>query len=156
MARSKRFLQPTLLQVSLVAIGLLSCMARASNAQTLPTQTLPAEGTYLFGEQPEADQLDSAYFVFTLQNNELIGAFYMPYSSFDCVQGRVQTNQIALQITDSYSQETYDYALALDSNTTVAGIQGGAVFNIEGYHQIPQVSDNDLRMLQTCQAFYGQ
>jgi hypothetical protein len=154
MVRSRVFLQSTFVKVSLIAIGLLGGMASASYADPAPTPVLPQSGTYLFGESPEADQLESAYFVFTLQDNNLVGAFYMPYSSFDCVQGNIQENQVALQITDSYSQETYAYALALDSNTAVAGTQGGTTLNIDGYHQLPQVSENDLRMLQTCQALF--
>ncbi len=117
--------------------------------------TLPADGVYLFGEQPVPDQLATAYFVFELQAGRVTGAFYMPQSSFDCVQGEMRDAEMALTITDSYSQEQYTYALALTQDALVASNDGVAALSLSGFHQIDQLSDTDQRLLSTCLANYS-
>ena len=124
-------------------------------AQSAPTVSNSlANGIYLFGEQPLPDQLQTAYMIFEARAGQVVGAFYSPHSSFDCFQGDVQNTQLSLAITETYSQEEYAYALNLDE-TAIAG-PGGSQFAIEGFHQLDAVSDNDLRMLSTCQAHYSQ
>ena len=113
-----------------------------------------ANGIYLFGEKPLPDQLQTAYMIFEARAGQVVGAFYSPHSSFDCFRGNVQNTQLSLAITETYSQEEYAYALNLE-DTAIAGA-GGSQFAIEGFHQIDTVSDNDLRMLDTCQAYYSQ
>lgn len=118
------------------------------------TASFSADGVYLYGQQPVPDQLETAYFVFEAQAGSITGAFYMPSSSFDCAQGHISNEQIVLNITNSDSQETYRYALALDADTSeVASRQGtvAAPLNIAGFHQLP-VSDHDRSILATCQA----
>jgi len=119
------------------------------------TPALPADGLYLFGEQPVADQLATAYFVFELQAGRVTGAFYMPHSSFDCVQGHIQDSELALTITDSYSQEQYTYALALTQDTLIASTEQVTGLSLSGFHQIDALSENDHRLLDACQAAYG-
>ena len=124
-------------------------------AQSAPTVSNSlANGIYLFGEQPLPDQLQTAYMIFEARAGQVVGAFYSPHSSFDCFQGDVQNTPLSLAITETYSPEEYAYALNLDE-TAVAG-PGGSQFAIEGFHQLDAVSDNDLRMLSTCQAHYSQ
>lgn len=126
----------------------------------LLAQTAPAvsehlsNGVYLFGEKPLPDQLQTAYMIFEAQAGQVVGAFYSPHSSFDCFRGSVENTQLSLAITETYSQEEYAYALELE-DTPIAG-PGGSQFAIEGFHQIDAVSENDLRMLSTCQAYYSQ
>ena len=114
----------------------------------------PADGIYLYGQQPTPNQLATAYFVFESQGGRVTGAFYMPSSSFDCVQGHIGSDRIALNVTDSYSQETASYSLGLHPpNAQVAGLGSSiaAPPNISGFHQLP-VSDRDRALLSTCQA----
>ncbi|MEA5465090.1 hypothetical protein [Leptothoe sp. PORK10 BA2] len=128
--------------------------------QPLLTQTAPtiagslANGIYLFGEQPLPDQLQTAYMIFEARAGQVVGAFYSPHSSFDCFRGNVQNTQLSLVITETYSQEDYAYNLNLE-DTAIAGA-GGNQFAIEGFHQLDAVSENDLRMLNTCQASYNE
>lgn len=115
-----------------------------------------ADGIYLYGQQPVPNQLATAYFVFESQGNNVTGAFYMPSSSFDCVEGRIGPREIALNVTDSYSQETSQYALGLETPATeVASTEGvfAAPPDISGFHPLP-VSDDDRDLLATCQARY--
>ena len=119
------------------------------------TSTLPADGLYLFGAQPVADQLATAYLVFELQAGRVTGAFYMPHSSFDCFQGGMDQSELALTITDSDSQERYTYAQALEQGALVASTGDVTEFSLAGFHQLEQLSANDHRLLETCQASYG-
>ncbi len=131
--------------------------------QSVLTQELPAEPeriTYLYGQQPIPDQPGTVYFVFESQGTAVIGALYMPSSSFDCVEGRIAQQQIALRGVDSYSQERFSYAMALSGSTSVevASQQGTAVAaaadtrpNIEGFYPLA-VRDRDRELLAICQA----
>ncbi|MEM9905951.1 MAG: hypothetical protein AAF921_13105 [Cyanobacteria bacterium P01_D01_bin.44] len=133
-------------------------LAQGSAAQEVVAteQALPNDGVYLYGQQPLPDQLATAYLVFEARAGIILGAFYMPQSSFDCVRGQFQDTQLALTITDSYSQDSFEYALGIERDTQVASAEGAVSMAIEGYHRIQQVSENDLRILDTCKAFYGE
>lgn len=129
--------------------------AAAAYYQPVPAAiSQPADGVYLYGQQSTPNQLATAYFVFESQGGRVTGAFYMPSSSFDCVQGHIASDRIALNVTDSYSQETVYYSLGLNApHAEVAGI-GSAIAtppNISGFHQLP-VSERDRALLSTCQA----
>ncbi len=118
------------------------------------TGPLAADGVYLYGQQPVRDQLETAYFVFEAVAGSVTGAFYMPSSSFDCAQGHINNAQIDLAITNSDSQETYRYALGLDTSATAVASQQGAVtapLDIFGFYQLP-VNESDRAILATCQA----
>jgi hypothetical protein len=113
----------------------------------------PAQGTYLFGQAPEADQLGAGYMVFEVTGETIIGALYVPHSSFDCFQGQIQGNELAMMITQSYTQEVYPYAIALTTADAIASTgEALSPLSLEGFHQITTVSDNDIRMLETCKA----
>jgi len=113
-----------------------------------------AEGVYLYGQSPTAEQIGSAYMVFEVSDRQIVGAFYMPHSSFDCFQGTIEANRLALNVVDSYEQVSHPYEIALEQSDTVAMAGNAAIapVQIEGYHRISSVSDNDERMLATCQA----
>ncbi|MEO1400080.1 MAG: hypothetical protein AAFV72_02370 [Cyanobacteria bacterium J06635_1] len=133
-------------------------LAQRSAAQEVVStdQALPNDGVYLYGQQPLPNQLATAYLVFEARAGIILGAFYMPQSSFDCVQGQFQDTQLALTVTDSYSQDNFEYALGIERDTQVASTEGAVAMAIEGYHRIQQVSENDLRILDTCKAFYSE
>lgn len=116
----------------------------------------PADGVYLYGQQAAPNQLETAYFVFESQEGAVTGAFYMPSSSFDCVQGQMRADHMALTVTDSYSQEVSSYALGLDLSRDQVASTGSVIVSppsISGFHQLP-VSDRDRTLLATCQAKY--
>jgi hypothetical protein len=161
-----------LLTLGLVAAGLPSLSASSSEAplsftkaefiksvvpkviQVAQSPTAPlADGVYLYGQSPERDQLNSAYLVFEVTQGKVVGAFYMPRSSFDCVYGSLQADQLALNVVDSYSREAYPYAVALQSEGTIADSQGAATpVTLEGMHRITNITSNDQRILSTCKA----
>jgi hypothetical protein len=121
-------------------------------SETVATSPLP-DGIYLYGQSPEPEEIGSAYLVFEVTGNQVVGAFYMPHSSFDCFEGGFQNNQLALTVIDSYEQTRYPYALALDTSAPIASEAGASGLpGLEGYHRIDTVSENDLRILGVCQS----
>ncbi|MBD0334800.1 MAG: hypothetical protein ICV62_04875 [Cyanobacteria bacterium Co-bin13] len=119
-----------------------------------PTPAFPANGVYLYGQVPEADQVGMGYMVFESDNQRLVGALYMPNSSFDCFRGEIQGTELAMMITNSYTQEVYPYGVALVTEDAIASSAGStlAPLNLDGFHQLPNPSENDLRILETCKA----
>lgn len=113
-----------------------------------------ADGVYLYGQAPEPEQLGAAYMVFEVNQGDVVGAFYMPRSSFDCFSGRFEADRLALTIVDSYEQTRYPYAIALDSTSSVAMAGGETIapVGLEGFQRIAQLSANDQRILSTCKA----
>lgn len=123
---------------------------------TAATRTVLEEGTYLFGQSPEPDQLGAAYAILSVQNNQTVGAFYQPSSSFDCFSGEVSPNRLAVNVVDSYEQTVHPYTVALTlEDSLVAGEAAGA-YTLEGFHPIEDISTNDYEMLAVCQAALAQ
>lgn len=119
-------------------------------------QKLP-DGVYLYGQSPQPNQLGAAYMVFQVQNNRVIGAFFMPHSSFDCFDGEFQAERLALSVVDSYERTVHPFSVALGTNSSVATTGEAAIpVSLEGFHRINTVSENDQRILSTCQADFQQ
>lgn len=112
---------------------------------------LIGDGVYFYGQAPEPDTLGSGYLVFEAQGERVVGAIYMPFSSFDCFQGQLTGNDLALQITNSYTQETYNYAIALEPVDAIANGNGGvAPLSLAGFHNLGAAGESELELLQTC------
>ncbi|MBE9182323.1 hypothetical protein IQ268_27620 [Oculatella sp. LEGE 06141] len=119
-------------------------------------QTL-RDGVHLFGQSPNAEQLNAAYMVFEVNADKVVGAFYMPQSSFDCFQGEVRAEQLALTVTDSYEQTRYPYSMALQQSATVASTGASiAPFRPTGFYPVETISATDQQILNTCRATYQQ
>jgi len=114
-----------------------------------------ADGVYLYGQSPEAEQIGSAYMVFEVRQNQAVGVFYMPRSSFDCFYGNLNTDRLAVTVVDSYENTPHPYDVAMAASTIAAThpIQDP---EFEGFHRIDDISDNDYSMLETCKASYQQ
>lgn len=112
------------------------------------------EGTYLYGETQEPNQVGATYMVMEVNNNQVVGALYMPYSSFDCFQGEFQGNQLNMKIVNSYDRTTSDYAFAVQNDNYIASIDDpvSTPARLNGMYNLSQVSDNDQRILDTCKA----
>jgi hypothetical protein len=134
----------------------LQAQRPAAQSTTTANSSL-ANGVYLYGESTEPEQIGSAYMVFQVKEGKVMGAFYMPRSSFDCFSGEFQGNKLALNVVDTYAQTVHPYAIALERTSTVASsnqnpaLQG---IGLEGFHRLNKVSDNDQRILGVCQASF--
>ncbi len=112
------------------------------------------EGHYLFGEAAEPEQVGSIYIVFAAREGQVTGAFYMPYSSFDCFQGQVEGDRLAVTIRNSYEQTTVSYEIALVERQSVFASEAAAPLDLglEGLNAMEGLSANDERMLEICQS----
>jgi len=111
------------------------------------------DGTYLYGQSPNADQIGKAYMVFEVNKNRVIGAFYMPRSSFDCFHGSLRANQLALNVVNSYEQASYPYEVAVKTGSVSASaVDPATPTGLAGYYSLDRLSDNDQHILSTCKA----
>lgn len=128
-------------------------VSRASNP-TVPVTAVSQlpDGVYLYGQSAEPEQLGQGYFVFEVNQGDVVGALYMPRSSFDCAKGSFKAEQLALTVTNSYDRTTNPFEIALDQTTNVASstAPGKPAVGLEGFYRINQVSDNDMRILNVC------
>lgn len=138
-------------------VALVSGQPVGQSAEQSPQTQDPrslADGVYLYGQAPEPEQVGAAYMVFEVKQGNVVGAFYMPRSSFDCFSGRFESDRLALTVVDSYEQTPYPYAIALDSTNSVAMAGGETIapVGLEGFQRLAQLSSNDQRILSTCKA----
>ena len=125
----------------------------APHAQAATKQALP-DGVYLYGQSAQPDQVGQGYFVFESKQGNVVGALYMPRSSFDCTAGKFQGNKLALTVVNSYDRTTNPFEIALEKTSNVAA-QGNPAFQdigLEGFQRLNKVSENDYRILKVCKA----
>lgn len=164
------FTQKSLFNLGLaVTVGLMTSSAAPLWAKSLdnaelkeqtPTSntnrtTLLEGGIYLYGQSSEPDEIGKEYFVFEVNSGEVRGAVYYPHSEFACVSGTVNSQQMNLTLTDPFTGTPHDYAIALQDQSLMASASSqapGSFVELEGYHSVGEVSNNDLRMLNECHA----
>jgi hypothetical protein len=124
---------------------------------TLPQSDVIVDGVYLYGSAPEPDTLGAAYMVFEARDAHLVGAMFMPQSSFDCFQGSRDGNELALQIRNSYTQEVYGYAIALVTDDIQIATTGNSdfVLALDGFYELGTPGEAEMAILSTCQAHYS-
>lgn len=138
-------------------IGLVPLLASTAVASTTEVSEGFGleDGTYVFGEAPEAGRAGMTYMVFAVESHRVVGAFYQPSSSFDCFHGTLDQGELALTVVNSYDQQVHPYALALSTADTQVASQGDAVVGgivPEGFHRLSTLSELDQDVLATCQA----
>ncbi|MEM6519832.1 MAG: hypothetical protein AAF892_11625 [Cyanobacteria bacterium P01_D01_bin.71] len=115
------------------------------------------DGVYFYGAAAEPDTLGAAYMVFEAQDTNLVGALFMPQSSFDCFRGQLNDQELALQITNSYTQEVYDYAIALITDGAPVASIGDSALNLrlDGFYNLGTPRDSEMAILSSCQADFS-
>ncbi|MEO1095349.1 MAG: hypothetical protein AAFX01_10670 [Cyanobacteria bacterium J06638_28] len=126
-------------------------LAEAAGDALVPTAV--EERVYLYGEASELDVIGTSYLIFTAYGEEVRGAIFMPYSSFDCFEGQLTGEALALDITNSYTQERYTYAIALEAEGNLANRAGGAspALYLEGFHNLGEPRESELSILGVCE-----
>jgi len=140
--RSRR-LQTVAAGVSLTLIfsslGIGGRAEQARQDQSVPSKGL-SNGTYLYGEAPQPDQVGKGYVMFAHRNGEVTGAFYYPLSEFDCFTGAMKNNTLEVKSVGLGDSEPVMVKVKLST-----------------LHLIPTVSANDRRILSSCEeAMAGQ
>jgi hypothetical protein len=98
----------------LVAVGAFVAGAGSWSLPIFFARSLPAsstsrslaDGSYLYGEVPEPDQIGKGYVVFTHQDTRVSGALYHPHSEFDCFSGSLINLLLDVQATALGTPET--------------------------------------------------
>jgi len=149
------------------SLALTGLMAMNAPAQATPRNldktviaqatTLP-DGVYLYGQSAQPEQIGKGYFVFEARKGKLIGALYMPRSSFDCTYGDIESEQVSLTVINSYDRSENPYVIATERNGSVASRENPVVapIGLEGYHRLSNISANDQRILNVCKQHYQQ
>jgi len=129
---------------------------------SLQEPSLP-NGTYLYGQSSQPEQIGQEYLVFEVHQGEVVGALYMPSSEFSCFQGTWDSNHLNLKVVNPYDQTAISHIIARAKPSPIA-VAGGQLnlesaydsltyphaVGLEGYQQISEVSDNDHRILSMC------
>ncbi len=113
----------------------LEIPAQAGSAQpSMPVKSGSlADGTYLYGETPQPNQVRNGYMVFQRQQGKVVGAFYYPSSEFKCFTGFLTNNTLNVKAASSGKPKIGDVKIKLSD-----------------LHQIQPVSANDKRILSVC------
>jgi hypothetical protein len=143
----------TLAALTLATPAIASDILQSPEATRNAPITL-SDGVHLYGEVESPNEIGKSYAVLEVQAGRVTGAFYQPHSSFDCFRGETQDAQLVLSITDSYTGETFPYAIALQDTALLASV--GDIPNsqtgLEGFHRLEEISDRDRELLQICLA----
>jgi len=109
------------------------------------------DGTYLYGQSPQREQLGQEYLVFKVNAGKVTGAFYQPRSEYSCFSGELTASQLSLSIRDPYDNSVSPYAIALKPQAPVAGnAQNLGNMTLDGYYALGKLSANDQRILKDC------
>ncbi len=147
-----------------------------SQAEDLPNTDIEeallqdtSNGTYLYGQSSEPEQIGQEYIVFEANQGNVVGALYMPSSEFSCFYGTLDSNHLNLTVVNPYDQTAISHVIAREQPSTIA--TAGGQLNLEssydsltyphavglqGYKQISEVSDNDQRILGMCRSNYQE
>lgn len=156
LAHSSSVLTPLMIML-LVSFGKAtpSLSQTASGADVTPSSSASVahfpDGVYFYGESPEPDRLGEGYMVFEARQHKLVGALFLPRSSFDCFYGQVGPNHLGMTVIDSYDRTLHPYQMALEPVAIASSPDAHNVqFKPEGMHRIPELRDAELGYLETC------
>ncbi len=118
---------------------------------------LPGDGTYLYGQSPTANQLGQLYVVMAVRQGQVLGAVYVPQSSYECFHGTIAGNTLQAVMAPSFDQPATPHAVALQPTGAIAAVPGApAPLAPAGYHPIVTLSPLDHQLLQACQSQLGR
>lgn len=158
LSRSNPLLAAGALVLGMATLGVTSAVANSATPQsTVQAERLP-DGVYLYGQSSQPDQVGQGYFVFEVNQGHVMGALYMPRSSFDCASGQFEKDQLALTVVNSYDRTTNPFEISLEQNSTVAsnGKLPRSPVGLQGFQRLSNVSENDYRLLNVCKTDFSQ
>ena len=132
-----------------------------------------SDGIYLYGQSPKPEQIGREYIVFQVRQRQVIGAFYLPQSEFNCFQGKFDATRLTLkmlypdELTNTKSQFAFhphsqaQNLAAFSSTGSHLSPNGRAIssfhqVNLETYYPITQISNKDRRIISACLDFPNQ
>jgi len=163
--KQKQALNSTSVKKSLAKLNRQSQAVRKSNIAQLPTSnsSIP-DGTYLYGQASEPQQIGKEYLVFEARQGKVVGAVYMVGSEYSCFKGTLASNQMNLIVANSYNQTAIAHTMAaqpaqvaaaggeLNLQNTYDSLTYPHTIRLEDYKPLSKVSDNDKQILNSCQS----
>ena len=150
-----------------------SQQAQAVEANAIASSQVPAsnqsipDGTYLYGQSSQPEQIGKEYIVFEARQGKVIGAMYLPNSEYSCFYGTLDSKQLNLTVANPYDQTAFSHTIARDQVRQVAAVGGQLPLQngyesltyphavaLEGYQPITKMSNNDQQILSTCRSTY--
>lgn len=133
-----------------------------------PRESSIEDGTYLYGQSSEPNQIGKEYIVFQAHDGKLVGALYLPQSEFSCFQGSIESKQMDLRVVNPYDQTALAHRIENQQQNSVVAV-GSQIrldptyeslsypytVRLDDYQPIGQLSENDLRILNICQTNYS-
>ena len=110
--------------------------------------TPTANGVYLYGESDRPDVIGKEYIIFETIGTKTIGAFYLPRSEFSCFYGQFKGARLNVTLIDAFDRQKYNFTLSLAAKGLTASKQ--PMMGEPTYQPLGKISDNDLRILNTC------
>ena len=137
---------------------------KATIAQVRTSVASLPDGTYLYGQSSEPQQIGKEYLVFQVSQGKVRGAMYLPSSEYSCFYGTLESKEMNLTVVNSYDQTGFSQAIARSQPSQIAAA-GGQInlqnsydsityphtVKLEGYQPVSQISDNDKQLLNSCQ-----
>ncbi|ABW27824.1 hypothetical protein [Acaryochloris marina] len=140
----KRFPQASILSGSLKTVLAVSsalvlgstgiAVAEPTNIAASGSAAPLADGTYLYGDTDQANQIGHGYVVFKKQGQTVTGAFFYPQSEFSCFTGTAKNQRLEVLSLGS----PYENALEVEVPLTKM-------------HHIKSVGDTEQNSLSMCQ-----
>lgn len=109
-------------------------------------------GVYRYGQTANRGEGNLTQMVFEVSNNRIVGAFYVPQSSFDCFEGEFRDQQMALMVRDSYDHTGHSFVIPLREGAIASSIPTVAPVQLVGFEPVTAVTPNDHRLLATCRS----
>lgn len=140
----------------LLAVTTLATLTLGSGA-AIATETVstvrPIEGPYFYGQVAETGQLGATYVVMERHEGQWLGAIYQPNAEFDCFVGQLKSNHLAMEIPDTFTNETFAHHMPVEPETLVASAEGvvAPAPQLVGFETINTLTDNEHRLLNVCQ-----
>lgn len=144
------------------AVPVTTKNAIAISQVPIPSNSIP-DGTYLYGQTAQAQEIGKEYIVFEARQGKVVGAMYLPNSEYSCFYGTLDAKQMNLTVANPYDQTAFAHTIARTQNSVVAAAGNNINLNnsydsltyphavaLEGYQPISQVSDSDRQLIKTC------
>jgi hypothetical protein len=130
-------------------------LERNSNLNKLPHQ----DGLYVYGQSLKPNESGKGYIVLQKQQGKIAGALYVPQSEFSCFQGTLtKSGELAMTVNSSPG-EVGVMQVSTASNIPKINDQESTSYaysvNLQNYHQLNTVSQQDKDILQMCQQETG-
>ncbi len=110
-----------------------------------------ADGVYFYGQSAEPERLGKEYLIFQVKQDQIKGAFFVPQSEYDCLEGTIDDRKINLSIED-IEGSNYSYPIAIDRTTSLATNNNPSLqtVNLRGYQSILQIPSTARELLAAC------